>query len=241
MERYNRQELVIGEKAQDKLNKSTVAIIGIGALGTTAANLLARAGVNLALFDIDTVELSNLQRQTIFTETDIGKSKALQAAIYLKKVNSSIKIKGYNTEINSKTIHILKQYNIILDCTDTMETRFIINDYCVKNKKAWILSSVIQSIGRMKIFLPNKACLRCLYSPTLLTQECGKCDKVGILNTIPSIMAAIQINECIKYLTQKKNCEDLIAYDVTKQLFEKIKINQKKNCTCCKKKRFEFI
>lgn len=232
MERYSRQELVLGKKAQQMLNKSTVAIIGIGALGTTTANLLARAGVNLALFDKDIIELNNLQRQTMFNEEDKGKSKALQAAAYLKKVNSSVQIEAYDVFIDSKNVHDLKKYESILDCTDSMETRFLLNDFCVENRKVWIMCSVIQSLGRVKVFLPRKACLRCIYSPKIILEDCGKCNTVGILNTICSVMAAIQVNECIKILTKQKPCEELIAYDILKHSFERIHIKKRKDCIC---------
>ena len=232
MERYSRQELLLGKKAQDKLNKSTVAIVGIGALGTTAANLLARAGVNLALFDIDVIELSNLQRQTIFTEEDVGKSKALQAATYLKRVNSTVQIEAYNVFVDFKNVHNLKKYNVILDCTDSMEARFCINDFCVENKKVWIMCSVVQSLGRIKVFLPGKACLRCIYAPQVILEQCGKCNSLGILNTVCSVMAAMQVNECIKILTKQKPCEELIAYDIMKQSFEKIYTKKRKQCIC---------
>ncbi len=232
MGRYSRQELLIGKKAQQMLSKSTVAIIGIGALGTTAANLLARAGVNLALFDKDIIELSNLQRQTIFTEEDIGKSKALQAAAYLKKVNSSVQVQAYDVFVDSKNVHNLKKYDSILDCTDSMEARFLLNDFCVENRKVWIMCSVIQSLGRVKVFLPGKACLRCVYSPKIILEECGKCNTLGILNTICSVIAAIQVNECIKILTKQKPCEEFIAYNIIKHSFEKIHIKKRKDCIC---------
>ena len=134
MTRYSRQETYLGKTNQKKLQKSTVAVIGVGAIGTQTANLLARAGINLILIDRDTIELNNLQRQTIFDEQDINKPKTKQASLHLKKINSKIKITTYNKDLNNENITQLipKTTNLILDCTDNLETRFLINDYSLK-------------------------------------------------------------------------------------------------------------
>jgi adenylyltransferase/sulfurtransferase len=241
MDRYSRQELFIGKKAQKILEKSTVAIVGVGALGTTAANLCVRAGISVTLFDKDIVEMHNLQRQTIFTEQDIGKSKALQAATYLKKVNSEVSIHAHKKEINPQTASLLMGFDIIFDCTDNMETRFLLNDFCVKNKKQWIYASAVGSHGMIYTYIPGKPCFRCIFSSSLLLEKCEKCDAIGILNTIPAVIAAIQVSEAIQLLTMHCCTAEIIAYDIMKQDFKKIRIKQKNNCLCCQKKRFEFL
>ncbi len=241
MGRYSRQELLIGKRAQQMLQKSTVALVGIGALGTTAANLLARAGVNLALFDHDTVELHNLQRQTIFSEKDVGKSKALQAKQYLKNVNSAIHIEAYHMRITAKTVSLLRKYNLILDCSDTMETRFLLNDFCIKHKKSWIYSGAIGTRGMVYTYIPSKPCFRCLFSSALLLENCEKCHIIGILNTIPATIASIQVTEAIRLLTHQLFSSGLIAFDIMKQHFQTIHVKKNKNCICCQKKKFEFL
>lgn len=242
--RYDRQEILteIGAKGQKQLSNAKVAIIGVGALGTTTANLLARAGVGtIALFDRDIVELHNLQRQTLFTEEDCNKPKAACAAVLLRKVNSEIKIESFPEEINYETIAVLKQYDLILDCTDNMETRFLINDFCVRNKKPWIYCSAVGTKGWLLTIIPTKTpCFRCLFAlPKPGSLE--TCDTTGVLNTITTTMAALQVTEAMKVLTNQPAITELLAFDVWKQELQKIKVKKSQTCICCKKKNYEFL
>src|SRR3989344_6084298 len=128
--RYSRQILLkeIGREGQKLLQDKKVAIVGVGALGTVAAELLARAGVgNLILVDRDMVEESNLQRQTLFDEKDIGKNKAAAAEQRIKKINSDIKVEFHSIHLNPQNIDVLQSADLILDCTDNLQTRFLIN------------------------------------------------------------------------------------------------------------------
>ncbi len=243
-ERYSRQELLkeIGVKGQKLLNKVKVVIVGVGALGTTTANLLARAGVGtIGLVDRDIIELHNLQRQTLFTEEDCNKPKAEVAATWLRKTNSTITIEAHTTELNHETAEILKPYDFILDCTDHMETRFLINDFCVKNKKPWVYCSAVGTKGRLLAIIPNKTpCFRCVFSvPKPGSLE--TCDTTGVLNTITTTMAALQVTEAIKMLTNQPAITELLAFDVWKQELQKIKVKKNQTCICCKKKNYEFL
>ena len=244
--RYNRQELLkeVGKNGQALLKKSSIAIIGVGALGTTVANLLARAGVGtIALVDRDVIELHNLQRQTIFTEEDCNKPKAVQAKVWLQKVNSEITIEAFPEEINYETIILLKKYDLILDCTDNMETRFLINDFCIKENKPWIYCSAVATKGRMFVVDPRSSkfpCFRCIFTlpkPGALET----CDTAGVLNTITAAMAAMQTTEAIKILTKQQPTKELVAYDIWTQTVEKITVKKKKDCMCCQKRKFEFL
>ncbi len=242
--RYSRQELLkeIGSKGQKLINTAKVIIVGVGALGTTTANLVARAGVGtIGLMDRDIIELHNLQRQTIFTEEDCDKPKAEVAAAWLKKTNSTIKIEVYPLELNHETAEILKNYNLVLDCTDNMETRFLINDYSVKNKKAWIYCSAVGTKGRLFTIVPGKTpCFRCLFAvPKPGSLE--TCDTAGVLNTITTTIAALQVTEAIKLLTKQQTAKELLAVDVWKQELQKIQVKSNAKCICCKKKKYEFL
>lgn len=243
--RYERQELLkeIGKKGQEQLTKSRVAVLGIGAIGTATAELLARAGIGrIELIDRDIVELHNLQRQSLFTENDCNKPKAVVAAEYLKKINSAIRIESHTTDMNYETIEILKNYDLILDCTDNMETRFLLNDFCVNNSKPWIYASAVGTKGRMLVFMPIKSnpCFRCLFSSPV-PGSLETCDTVGVLNTITTTIAALQVTEALKILTSQEPTKELIAYDIWKHFFEKIKVKKKKECLCCEKKQFTFL
>lgn len=246
MERYSRQTIFpkIGEEGQKKLLNSSVLIIGLGALGSNIANNLVRTGIGtLKIIDRDYVELNNLQRQMLFDEGDIGKYKALAACEKLKKINSSVIIEPQVTDINYKNIEdMIKDVDIVLDGTDNMETRFVINDACVKNSKPWIYGAVIGSIGMSMNILPEGPCLRCFVKEIPLPGSLPTCDTTGVINTVPSVIAAYEATEAMKILLKDKDvCKDMIHIDVWDRSFEKFKINKDDNCECCFKKNFEYL
>jgi len=242
--RYSRQEIFaeIGKKGQKKLGKSIVAVVGLGALGSVSAQLLARAGIGtLILIDRDIVELSNLQRQNLFDENDVGKPKALAAKEHLTKINSDVEIDFFIDDLNFENIgKILNgKINLILDCTDNLETRFLINDFSVKNKIPFIYSSAVGSKGYVFNIVPNKTpCLRCFLKEAA---QLDTCETAGVLNTITNLISSIQVNEAIKILLDKDFEKNLLFFDVWKNDLMKIKINKDKNCVCCAKCDFEHL
>ena len=132
--RYSRQELYknIGKQGQQKLRKSHVVIVGVGALGSVVADLLCRAGVGkLTLIDRDYIEEHNLQRQSLYTEVDIGQPKAVAALDHLKRINSTVEMVSHVADLYYENVSLLKG-DVVVDGTDNMETRFLINEYCVK-------------------------------------------------------------------------------------------------------------
>src|SRR3989344_7380553 len=139
-ERYSRQTILpeIGAEGQNKIERAVVAIVGVGALGTVAAELLTRAGIGaLILIDRDIVEESNLQRQTLYQEKDVGRSKAVAAKERLIKINSKAKVEIHAIHLNSVSIPVLERAQLVLDCADNLQTRFLINDFCRKNGVPW--------------------------------------------------------------------------------------------------------
>ena len=244
--RYIRQEIFneIGKKGQDKLRKSTVAVVGLGALGSVSAELLARAGIGkLILIDRDVVELSNLQRQSLFDENDVGKPKASAAKEKLSKINSEIEINFFIDDLNHNNIgkFLDNEINLLLDCTDNLETRFLINDFSVKNKIPFIYSSAVGSKGYVfnVAATKNNPCLRCFLKEAA---QLDTCETAGVLNTITHLISSIQANEAIKILLGKNNIEkNLLFFDVWKNELMKIRINKNKNCTCCAGNNFEYL
>src|SRR3989338_4354446 len=197
--RYSRQILLqeIGKEGQVILQNKKVAIVGVGALGTVAAELLARAGGgSLILIDRDTVEESNLQRQTRFDEKSAGKNKASAAEKRIKEINSEIKVEFHSLHLNSQNIGLLQSADLILDCTDNLQTRFLINDYCRKEKKIWIYAAAIKTSGYVMPVFPNGPCLQCFLTES--SQE--TCDTVGVLNTITVSIASLQATLALKIL-----------------------------------------
>ncbi|MEW6062764.1 MAG: ThiF family adenylyltransferase [Nanoarchaeota archaeon] len=239
--RYLRQIIFekLGESKQRLLEQSTAVVVGVGAIGSISAELLARAGVNLVLIDRDIVELNNLQRQKLFTEHDINKSKAIVAKERLSSINKDINIEAYVDDLDYENISSLAKGNILLDCTDNFETRFLINEYAAKKRIPWIYSAVIGSSGMVMNIVPGKtACFRCVFNePTALL---GTCDTEGILNTIPNVISAMQATEAIKLLTKQPYSKELIHYDIWTNKLVKNKVNRQKDCPVCNKK-FEYL
>jgi adenylyltransferase/sulfurtransferase len=171
--RYLRQEILreIGKNGQSRLHNSVVAVIGLGALGSVSAELLTRAGIGkLIIIDRDFVELSNLQRQSVYGENDVGKPKAVQAAKHLGRINSEVRIDFYFEDLDFENIgRILPEKpDLILDCTDNLTTRFLINDYAIKNNIPFIYSAAIGTKGYVFSIIPHRsACLRCFLKTSL--------------------------------------------------------------------------
>ena len=210
-------------------------------MGSVSSELLARAGIGkLILIDRDIVELSNLQRQALYNENDAGKPKALAAKEHLSKINSEIKIEIIIDDLNYENIgRIMGNTDLILDCTDNLETRFLINDFCIKNKIPFIYSSAIGSKGYVFNIIPCKtACLRCFLKEATALDTC---ETAGVLNSVTHLISSVQSNEAIKILL-KKDCEkDLLFFDIWKNELLKIKVNKNRNCECCAKNNFEHL
>ncbi len=243
--RYTRHMLLpeIGKNGQNRLLKSSAVVIGCGALGSITLNMLVRAGVGrVRAVDRDVVELNNLHRQTLFDEKDIGKPKAIVAAEKLRKVNSEIRIDSVVKDVDHSNIeNLIKDMDIVLDGTDNMETRFLINDACVKHGISWIYCGAVGTYGMTMNIIPNKTpCFRCVF-PTLKAGVLPTCDTVGVLNTVPAIMGAIESTEALKVLLEKNVSTKLLICDVYKQNFSFVKVRKKKNCECCAKQNFEFL
>ena len=249
-DRYSRQVILpnIGEEGQKTLLKSKITIIGCGALGTVVANNLVRAGVGkISIIDRDFVELNNLQRQILFDEDDIGIPKAVAAAEKLKRVNSDVEIEAMVKDLNHMNAEkIMSGVDLVLDGTDNMQTRFLINDVCVKSKIPWIYTAAIGTYGMMMTIVPGRTpCFRCLLPDVPEPGSLPTCDTVGVLNTIPAIIASIESTEAIKILLGKKittNEEsNLIYYDAWSNTFEKITVMRDERCRCCVEHKFDFL
>jgi len=232
----------IGEEGQRKLMDSDIIIIGCGATGCVTAINMVRSGIGkVTIIDRDVVDESNLQRQILFDEGDIGKEKALIAEKKLKKANSFLKVRGIVDHVCPSNIEkLIKGKDIVLDCTDNMETRFLINDACVKMNLPWIYCGAIATYGMVKAIIPKKtACLRCIFpSPPA---NIPTCDTAGILTTVPIILASIQSTLAIKYIVEGSIDGNLIMYDPWYNHFDSIDIERKKDCECCGKGIYDFL
>ncbi len=248
-DRYARQRVLpeIGSEGQEKLLKTAVVVIGCGALGSVQAQLLARAGVGrIRIADRDVLELNNLQRQVLFDEDDVaaGLPKAEAAARKLRKINSSIEIEGLVEDVTPRNIEgLITDVDLVLDGTDNIETRYLINDACVKHKKRWIYGGVIGTTGMAMPILPGEGpCIRCLFPEAPPPGSLPTCDTVGVLNTAPSIVASIQVTEAIKLLVGKGISKHrLLTLDLWTGSYRFIAIQKNENCPCCGQGRFDFL
>lgn len=232
--RYNRQELLIGEKAQKRLAKATALVVGMGALGTVAADILARAGVGrITVVDRDVVELTDLQRQLLYDEGDVGKPKVLAAAEKLKKINSETKIVAAAADIDCKSIERLAgKPDVVLDCTDNLETRFLINEYCLKNKLAWIHAAAIRDKAQLMAFdfrnSKKHLCFACVFGNSAAE---GTCDTVGVMASATAIIAAMQATEAIKLLIGAKAENKLVRLNVWQNTLVKLEVKANPDCS----------
>lgn len=231
-ERYSRQTCLaeIGKEGQDKIEQSVVAVVGLGAVGTVAAELLTRAGIGkLILVDRDIVEESNLQRQTLYEEKDVGRSKVVAAKERLEKINSKVHLEIHAIHLNAENIDLLKGANLILDCSDNLQTRFLINDYCKKENKTWIYGAAIKTSGYVMPILPEGPCLRCFLQEASLET----CETAGVLNTITNSIAALQVTLALQILLGKEVEPCLLHYTIWNQELKKIKVQKNKDCPTC--------
>jgi len=241
LEKYSRQIILknIGVLGQKKILNSRVLIIGMGGLGCPVAEFLTRSGVGfLGIVDHDLVDLSNIHRQTLYDEKDIGILKVKAAKKKLANINSKTKIDIYNLKLDKKKfIKILKNYDYIVDGTDNFETKFLINDISLEYKKFLVTGAISKFDGHIFTFNFNdkkNPCLRCFYQEKTISDDILNCEYEGILGTIAGIIGAIQANEILKkILNIGKNLNGFILIlDLLNLNFRKVKFNKRKKCKC---------
>ena len=246
LDRYSRQIILkkVGATGQKKLLGSSVLIIGAGGLGSPIAIYLGALGIGkIGIVDKDKVELSNLSRQVIFETNDLKKEKSLVAATKVKKINPDISIKSFKKKINSKNIkQIGKEFQIIVDASDNFKTRFLINDYCLKEKKILISGAISKFDGQVYTFnflKKNSPCLRCFIPKMPLNPEIDNCEFDGVLGPLAGIIGSIQANEVVKEILGIGNTLSgfILIVDALKLSFRKVKLNKRAGCNCYEKKK----
>jgi molybdopterin-synthase adenylyltransferase len=249
LDRYSRQTLFgpIGKEGQQRLRDASVVIIGCGALGTGLANNLCRAGIGrMLIVDRDYIELNNLQRQILFDEDDVAYHvpKAIAAAEKLKIVNSDIAIEALVEDVNVDSIEeLVREYDLILDATDNFETRYLINDACIKLQRPWIYSGVISAYGTTMNILPGEtACLRCVFPDMPLPGTTPTCDTAGVLNGIVGVITGIAATEAIKILLHsEKISRSIFTMDLWENTADRIELPRQPDCPACSQHTYEFL
>jgi molybdopterin/thiamine biosynthesis adenylyltransferase len=252
-DRYSRQILFegIGDKGQAQLGQSKAVIIGCGALGAIQAETLARAGVGrLVLVDRDFVEESNLQRQIMFEESDALNRlpKAVAAASRIGRVNSDIQVEAIVADLTFENIEeIIAGASIVMDGTDNFETRFLINDACVKSKIPWVYGAAVGSYGLTMTIVPGGSpCLRCVLEAMPEPGSGPTCDTAGVIMPIVTTIASIQSAEALKLLTGQldKLHSSLISIDIWDFQVNRLDLsnfNASADCPVCTLGKFEFL
>lgn len=249
-ERYSRQARleVIGEAGQRRLEAARVTIVGCGATGTVLANHLVRAGVGyVRLIDRDFVEPSNLQRQLLFVEADVtyGLAKAEAAEARLRSANSEVGIVGIVADVNATNIEeFISDADLVLDGTDNFETRYVVNDACVKLGKPWVYTGVVSTYGMTLLIRPGVSpCLRCMFPEPPPPGSAATCDTAGVLGPAVSVVASVAASEAMKWLVgaEEEVGRELLHVDVWDLTWRQFRLDRKPDCPCCVRREFPFL
>ncbi len=250
-ERYSRQILFreIGREGQERLLNSRVLLVGCGALGAAHAEMLARAGVGrLRIVDRDFVEFTNLQRQTLFKESDAAERlpKAIAARSRIAEINSEIEVEAVVADVNNSNIEsLIDGCDLVIDGTDNFQIRYLLNDACVKNGVTWIYGAAVSSYGTTMTIIPGKTpCLRCIFNEMPDAGSSPTCDTAGVIMPIIATVSATQIAEVLKILVGDIDSlhGSLMQFDVWANDRQRIKLGgPNPDCKTCGQHKFEFL
>jgi molybdopterin/thiamine biosynthesis adenylyltransferase len=239
-ERYRRHLALpeIGERGQVRLLKGKVLILGAGGLGSPAAMYLAAAGVGtLGIVDDDVVELSNLQRQIIHSQSNTGKAKVESARQTLQGLNSDVDILTFHTRITASNVsEILSDFDVIVDGSDNFSTRYLLNGACVQLRKPIIHGSIYRFEGHITTIMPHQGpCYRCLFPAAPGADIAPSCAEAGVLGVLPGLIGVLQATEAIKILLEKGSLlvGRLLAYHALEARFRELTFQRDEECTAC--------
>jgi molybdopterin/thiamine biosynthesis adenylyltransferase/molybdopterin converting factor small subunit len=239
MQRYSRQIMLeeIGFVGMEKLRDAKVCVVGVGGIGNPVVTQLAAMGVGkLKIVDRDVVEISNLHRQHLYNEDDIGKVKVEVAAERLKKINPHVEIEAIPLSITKYTAEsIVKGMDIIIDALDSVDARYALNDACIKYNIPFIYAGALGMLGSVCTILPNRsACLRCMF-PALAEEDMPTCSTEGVHPSILYLVAGVQVSEAVKIVTGQHPAlvNKLLYIDLNELSFDKIQMFRHEECSSC--------
>jgi molybdopterin-synthase adenylyltransferase len=250
-ERYSRQILFpeIGRSGQEKLIASRIAIVGCGALGASHAEMLSRAGVGyLKIIDRDFVEFTNLQRQTLYKESDALERlpKAIAAKQRIAEINSDVEVEAIVIDVNQSNVEsLIRDVDLILDGTDNFQIRYLLNDAAVKLGKPWIYGAAVSSYGTTMTIIPGDTpCLRCIFEDMPDAGSSPTCDTAGVIMPIIATVSAVQVAEAIKIMVgdDRSLHRSLLQFDLWQNDWRKIKLSTPNpDCRACGQRVFDFL
>jgi molybdopterin-synthase adenylyltransferase len=248
--RYSRQELFtgIGPAGQERLGRARVLVVGCGALGSCLAEMMTRAGIGtVTVVDRDFVEESNLQRQSLFEEDDAvrGLPKAVAAEARLRRLNSGITVRGIVADVSAENAAALAaEADLVLDGTDNLETRFLLNDVCLQKGVPWVYGACVASYGLALLVRPGVSpCLRCVLGDKPGPGGAATCDTAGVVSPIVHVIAGLQAAEALKLLAGDPGSllHGLVSVDLWAGSFDVMDLRGRKpSCPACTEGRYDY-
>jgi len=239
--RYSRQIVLkeVGGKHQKQIRNSSVLVVGVGALGSITSLYLTAAGIGrIGLIDDDTVDLSNLQRQIIYSTEQVGEHKSKAAKLKLNKLNPNVEVIDYVEKLTpSNARKIIRKYDFIIDGSDNFPTKYLVNDASILEKKPFSIAGILRFEGQVMTVLPNRsACYRCVFQEIPDSDFIPSCSQAGVLGPIPGFAASLQSTEVLKYLIGERDLlliNKLFLFDIMNLDFSIIELKMDENCTSC--------
>ena len=239
-QRYSRHLVLpeIGAEGQSKLKASSALVVGVGGLGVAAAVQLASAGVGrIGLIDDDRVEASNLQRQFIFTGADVGRKKAGVAAERLRQINPNIRAVPYDARMGSgNALDFVGEYDVVIDATDNLPSRYLISDACVLLSKPDVYASAQAFDGQLSVFYPPLGpCYRCLYPSPPPPESVRSCAETGVMSAVPAVLGNLQATQAIDLILQKGSplVGRILVFNALDSSFDEVRIKKSESCAAC--------
>ncbi|MDY6775178.1 MAG: molybdopterin-synthase adenylyltransferase MoeB [Halobacteria archaeon] len=240
IDRYSRHIILdqVGAEGQSKLLSSRVLVIGAGGLGSPVIQYLAAVGVGtIGIVDDDEVERSNLQRQVIHGDDDVGRPKVDSAEDFVARLNPDVEVEKYETRIDENNIdNIIESFDFVIDATDNFATRYLVNDACTLADKPFSHGAIFKFEGQVTSFTdPEGPCYRCMFPEAPPPGMMPNCAEAGVIGVLPGIIGVVQATEAVKYLLDIGDSLDgrMMFYDSTDMSFEEVEIHKDPNCPVC--------
>ena len=237
--RYNRHLILegFGQEAQERLLQAKVLLVGAGGLGSPVALYLAAAGVGtIGVVDGDSVSITNLQRQVLHSTPDVGRPKVEVAQERIAALNPDVKVETYETYLSEdNAMDLIRPYDFIIDGTDNFATKYLVNDACVMQGKAFSMGGISRYSGQLMTHVPGTACYRCLFPEPPAKEDVETCAMVGVLGSIAGMLGTVQATECIKYLAGVGQLltNALLTFDALTMQWQRFDFSQRSDCALC--------
>jgi molybdopterin-synthase adenylyltransferase len=240
IERYSRHIILedVGGVGQAKLLDASVLIVGVGGLGSPAGLYLAAAGVGtIGVMDADVVDLTNLQRQVIHHSADVGGDKVASAACKMRAINPDVTVRPYRQRARAANVRqIVRDYDFVIDATDNFPAKFLVNDACYFEKKAFSHAGILRFDGQLMTVLPGESCCyRCVFHAPPPANVAPSCSQAGVLGVLPGVIGSLQATEAIKYILELGELltNSLLTYNALTMQFRKVPVKRNTRCPIC--------